>query len=106
MSLNWAGKPAQFFKKMKYKIIISEGCTANGVTFNDKDWYGDYEPTLMSESEKNAAVEYLLDQIRERLKDDSVIIQDIIQCFLPDKTEWSECCDQCFDSVISRTWEI
>ena len=23
---------------MKYKIVISEGCIANAITFNDKDW--------------------------------------------------------------------
>lgn len=91
---------------MKYKIVISEGCIANAITFNDKDWSGAYEPTLMSVSERNDAVEYLLDQIREGLKDGSVLIVDVIQCFSADETEYSEPCDQCGDSVTTRTWEL
>ena len=91
---------------MKYKIVISEGCIANAITFNDKDWSGAYEPTLMSVSERNDAVEYLLDQIREGLKDGSVLIVDVIQCFSADETEYSETCDQCGDSVMTRTWEL
>jgi len=91
---------------VKYKIVISEGCTANAITFNDKDWSGEYEPTLMSVSERNDAVEYLLDQIREGLKDGTVIINELIECFTPDETEYSETCDQCGDSVTTRTWEL
>jgi hypothetical protein len=95
-----------FSKKMKYKIVISEGCTANAIVFNGKDWVGEYEPMLMSESEKNDAVEFLLEKIREGLKDGTVVINELVQCFLPDKTEWSERCDQCGDSVVAKTWEF
>ena len=74
--------------------------------FNDKDWVGEYEPMLMSESEKNDAVEFLLEKIREGLKDGTVAINQLIECFSPDETEYSETCDQCGDSVTTRTWEI
>ena len=60
----------------------------------------------MSESEKNDAVEFLLEKIREGLKDGTVVINELIECFSPDKTEYSETCDQCGDSVTTRTWEL
>lgn len=91
---------------MKYKIVISEGCVASGITFNDRDWHGEYEPTLMSESEKDEAVEYLLEKVREGLKDGSVLIHHLIELFCPDDTEYGETCDQCGDSVTTRTWEL
>jgi len=90
---------------MKYEVVKSEGCLAFGLTVNGKDWSGDYEPNLMSESEKEEFVDYLLQEFKRQLKDNTVSIDELVGVFQYDSWEQEPgYCETCGDSVSTTTW--
>jgi hypothetical protein len=91
---------------MKYKVEISSGCTASAFTINGKDWCGSYEPTLMSDTEREEFVEYLFATLKNGLNDGTVLLTDLINCFSYDDYEYSDTCEQCGDSVETKIWEL
>ena len=84
---------------VKYNIVISEGCTANGVSVNGKEWYGEYQPTRMTEDEREEFVSYLLDKIKEGYETGEIGITELIRLFSYDNYEVSPTCETCGDSV-------
>jgi hypothetical protein len=92
---------------MKYKITISEGCTAFYTEINEKIVGGEYEPTCLTDAETDEFVDYLCEQFKKELKQHTVSLNDLIQCFQPDNWETEdESCDQCGDSVHRKHWEF
>lgn len=91
--------------KTKYQIVRGEGCLSFGTTVNGKDIYGEYEP--MSESQIEEFVDYLCVKFKQELKDNTVSIDDLIDCFQYDECETeSGSCDTCGDSVTTTTWNL
>ena len=91
------------FENMKYKIIKSEGCLSFGTTVNGKDIYGDYN--RMTAAEIDEFVDYLCEKFKNELKNNTVSIDDLIECFQYDEYETEEgSCDTCGDSVATTTW--
>jgi hypothetical protein len=92
---------------MKYKIEITEGCIAYGMTVNGKNIGGDYEPTRMSEQEVDEMIDYLIGKVREGINDQTILLEDLIRLFQYDSCEHDdEPCDQCGDYVSTTRWEI
>ena len=91
---------------MKYKIQTTDGCVAGGTTINGKDWSGEYIPTTMNEEERKDFFEYLMGKIEEEYNDGSIHIDSLISLFHYDDYHCSSPCDQCGDSVTTRTWEL
>jgi hypothetical protein len=92
---------------MKYKITISEGCTAFYTEINGKIVGDEYEPNRFPDEEIDELVDYLCIKFKEGLKESTVQLDDLIKCFQPDSWHHdSTSCDQCGDSVSATTWEL
>jgi hypothetical protein len=92
---------------VKYKITISEGCTAFYTEINEKIVGGEYEPTCFSDEEIDELIDYLCERFKEERKQGTVLLDDLIKCFQPDSWHYDdESCDQCGDTVSSQTWEV
>jgi len=92
---------------MKYEVVKSEGCMSFGTTVNGKDWSGEYEPTLMTESEKEEFVDFLLEEFKRQLKNNTVSIDELLGCFQYDSCEEEDSyCETCGDSVSETTWKF
>lgn len=92
---------------MKYKITISEGCTAFYTEINDKIVGGEYEPTRFPEEEIDELIDYLCERFKEEYKQGTVQLDDLIKCFQPDSWHHdTESCEQCGDTVSTETWEL
>lgn len=91
----------------KYKITISEGCTAFYTEINGKIVGGEYEPTCFNDEETDEFVDYLCEQFKKELKQNTVNLNDLIECFQPDDWETDEHdCETCGDSVHRKYWEL
>jgi hypothetical protein len=86
---------------MKYKIEISEGCTAyytlvNGVDIND-----------LSEQQKTDFIDYLLQKLGEGLADNTVSLNTLIEAFQYHEYNADvNPCEQCGDFVTRTIWNI
>ena len=85
----------------KYKIEITEGCTAFGTSINDRNVLD------IPEKEMDEIVDYLLAQIRESYNQSGILFENIVQIFQYDDYEHDpEPCDQCGDTVSTTIWNI
>lgn len=86
---------------MKYKIQITEGCTAFDTTINGKS-----EINLLPE-EREEFMNYLMEQLKAGIKDGTVSLNSVIQNFqYSDFGSKDGSCGQCGDSVSWTVWEI
>jgi hypothetical protein len=92
---------------MKYRVTISEGCTAFYTEINEKIVGGEYEPTCLTDEEVDEFVDYLCKKFKTELKEGTVILDDLIKCFQSDRNETDEHdCEQCGDTVSRTVWEF
>jgi hypothetical protein len=92
---------------MKYKITISEGCTAFYTEINAKFVGGEDPRYNFLEEEIDELIDYLCERFKEERKQGTVLLDDLIKCFQPDNWETDEHdCEQCGDSVHRRYWEL
>jgi hypothetical protein len=92
---------------VKYKITISEGCTAFYTEINEKIVGGEYEPTCFADEEIDELIDYLCERFKEERKQGTVLLDDLIKCFQADSWHYDdESCDQCGDTVSTKTWEL
>jgi len=90
---------------LKYKVVNREGCLSYGISINDKEWSSDYEPVQMSDQEKEEFVDFLLEEFKRQLKDNTVSIDELLGCFQYDSCEKEDgYCETCGDSVSETTW--
>ena len=85
----------------KYKIVETTGCTAFNFTINDKT-LSEY-----TNSELDGILDYLFVKVKEGLKQNTILYEDVVKLFQPD--DWThdpEPCDQCGDTVSTTTWNI
>lgn len=85
----------------KYKFVETTGCTAFDFSINDKS-ITDY-----TVEELDKITDYLFIKVKEGLKDNTILFNDIVKLFQPD--DWShdpEPCGQCGDTVSAETWNI
>jgi hypothetical protein len=61
----------------------------------------------MTPAEIMELVDYLCEKFKEQLKNNTVSIDDLIQCFQYDNYEIEDgSCDTCGDSVSTTTWRL
>lgn len=93
------------FKIMKYKIRTSFGCTADSIEINDKLYFCEDSRYGLNEEEREQFHEDLFKEIKRMLKSGEISITNIIELLHVENVEFSEICDQCFDSVTTTTYE-
>lgn len=85
----------------KYKFIETTGCTAFNFTINDKQF------SELSEQEYDEMLSYLFVKIKQGIKEQTTLLEDVVKLFQPDDWEHDpEPCDQCGDTVSTTTWNI
>lgn len=85
----------------KYKIEITEGCTAYGTSINGRDVVD------IPEEEMDEIVDYVLAQIRESYNRKGTNFENIIQLLDYDDYEHDPTvCGSCGDTVSTTTWNI
>ena len=93
----------------KYKIVISEGCTAFYTEVNGKIVGGEYEPSRLSETETSELIDYLCDKLRAGVHTGEICLDSLIQVFEADDYEYDDdddACETCGDTVSRTTYEI
>jgi hypothetical protein len=91
--------------KTKYEIVKSEGCLSFGTTVNGQNMYGEFEP--MTVEQIDTFVDYLCEKFKQELKDNTVSIDDLLNCFQYDECETEDgYCETCGDSVTTTTWNL
>ena len=86
---------------MKYKIVITEGCTAFDFTVNDKSIAD------LTAEEQSEFVNYLCEQFKSQLQGSTVRLEDLVRVF--QSSDWGSDrhnCDQCGDTVHWTSWEL
>ena len=85
----------------KYKFIETTGCTAFNFTVNDHPF------SKLSNQEYDEMLDYLFMQIKKGLRDNTVLLRDVVGLFQYDHFESDpEQCEQCGDYVDTMTWNI
>jgi len=85
----------------KYKFVETTGCTAFDFSVNDHAF------SDMSDQEYNDMLDYLFVKVKEGLKENTILLRDVVGLFQYDEYESDpEPCSQCFDTVASTTWLI
>ena len=85
----------------KYKIEITEGCTAFNTTINGESI------SDLPEEYVDQVIDYVLAQIRESYNRKEIGFNNIIQVLHYDDYEHDPTiCEQCGDSVSTTTWNI
>jgi uncharacterized UBP type Zn finger protein len=88
-------------QKTKYKFIETTGCTAFNFTVNDKQF------SEVSEQEYNEMLDYLFGKIKEGIKEQTILLEDVVKLFQPDDWEHDpNICEQCGDSVSTTIWKL
>jgi hypothetical protein len=88
-------------EETKYKFIETTGCTAFNFTINDKQF------SELSEQEYDEMLSYLFVKIKQGIKEQTTLLEDVVKLFQPDDWEHDpESCDQCGDTVSTTTWNI
>jgi hypothetical protein len=88
-------------EKPKYKFVETTGCTAFGFTVNER------ELSELSEEEYNHLIDYLFTKIKEGLKEQTILVENVVQLFQYDDYDYDDyVCDQCGDTVSTTTWNI
>jgi hypothetical protein len=88
-------------EETKYKFIETTGCTAFNFTINDKQF------SELSEHEYDEMLSYLFVKIKQGIKEQTTLLEDVVKLFQPDDWEHDpEPCDQCGDTVSTTTWNI
>jgi len=83
------------------KIIIRDGCTAFCTLIDGKN------VNELNEEEIDSLLDKLFSTIRERVKQNNIGINRVIECIPYDDFESdNHVCDQCGDTVQTTTWTI
>jgi hypothetical protein len=85
----------------KYKFIETTGCTAFNFTVNDKQF------SELSDQEYDEMLNYLFVKIKQGIKEQTILLEDVVKLFQPDDWEHDpNICESCGDSVSTITWNI
>ena len=86
---------------IKYTFIETTGCTAFDFSVNE---------TSLSDipnEELDKILDYLFSKIKEGIKDNTILFEDVVKVFQSDSYEYDEeSCEQCGDNVQTTTWKI
>ena len=92
---------------MKYKINISEGCTASGhVEINDTLYSCEDKRYQLSSEDREQFHNDLCDEIKRLLCNQEIAIQDLISLLPEDDSHYSEPCEQCGDTMVTTYYKF
>ena len=87
--------------RTKYKFVETTGCTAFDFTVNGNSL------SELSEQERDEILEYLFLKIKEGIKKQTILLENVVQLFQYDDCEHDpNQCESCGDYVSSVTWNI
>jgi hypothetical protein len=87
--------------KTKYKFVETTGCTAFDFTVNGNSL------SELSEPECDEILEYLFLKIKEGIKEQTILLENVVQLFQYDDYEYDDYrCESCGDHRSSTTWNI
>lgn len=85
----------------KYKFIETTGCTAFNFTVNKREF------SELSEQEYEEMLEYMFAKIKEGLKSQTILLENVVHLFQYDDYEHDDyVCEQCGDSISTTIWNI
>ena len=85
----------------KYKIKLTEGCTAFDFSINNIS-LSEYK-----EEELNQILDYLFVKVKEGIRENTIQFSDVVHLFQYNDFRYDKLnCEQCGDSVSTTTWEI
>lgn len=85
----------------RYKFVQTTGCTAFDFTVNGDSFYD------LTEKTQEEILDYLLSKLKERVKENNINLENIVELFHYDDYEKdNHVCEQCGDTVSSTTWNI
>ncbi len=88
-------------ENIKYKIVETTGCTAFDFSINEKS-VSDYSP-----EELDQILDYLFVKVKEGLKENTILLENVVHLFQPDDWEYdNNACEQCGDTVSTTIWNI
>ena len=88
-------------ENFKYKIVITEGCTAFGTEINNRNIID------IPKEEMDEIIDYLLVKVKESYNQSGTNFEEIVRLLQPDDWEHDpNVCEQCGDAVSSTTWNI
>ncbi len=88
-------------KNTKYKFIETTGCVAFDFTVNSHSF------SELSVQEYDTMVDYLFVKIKQGLKEQTILLEDVVKLFQYDDYEYDDySCEQCGDTVSTTTWNI
>ena len=99
-------KPMKLLKFLKmenhkYKIVETTGCTAFDLSINERS------VTEYKEEELDVILDYLFVKVKEGLKENTILFENVVHLFQPDDWEHDpNVCGQCGDTVSTETWYI
>lgn len=92
---------------MKYKVELSEGCTATGITVNGKAYSGEDPRYCLSDEERKEFEEAALAEVCRAFRDGELSVWNLFDNIQLQTIETSnELCDQCGDYVTTRYYEF
>ena len=87
--------------KAAYKFEEVTGCTAFDFLINGKSLSG------IPQKEQDEILEYLFLKVKEGIKDNTILFQNVVQLFQYDDYEYDDhVCEQCGDSISTTIWNI
>lgn len=92
---------------MKYKINISNGCTAGGhLEVNDTAYSCEDKRYELTKEQREKFHEDLFAEIRRMFDDGEIGVYDLVQLLHVEDTHYSETCDQCGDNMVTTYYEF
>ena len=96
-----------------FKARITLGCTASSFVVNGKDWNAqeleDWANDGVDRSfqEKDAFKKALLKRVEKEIESGELDVSDVLELLESDRDHYdAEPCDQCFDTVYWKEWDI
>ena len=94
-------------KIMKYKLNISNGCTASGhLEVNGTSYSCEDKRYELTAEQREKFHNDLFAEIRRRFDDSEIHINDLVELLEIEDTHYSETCDQCGDNQVTTYYEF
>ena len=92
---------------MKYKLNISNGCTASGhLEVNGTSYFCEDQRYELTAEQREQFHTDLFAEIRRRFDDSEIHINDLVELLEIEDTHYSETCDQCGDTQVTTYYEF
>lgn len=99
--------PFALDKIMKYKLNISNGCTAGGhLEVNDTSYSCGDKRYELSTEQRESFHNDLFAEIRRMFDDGEIGVNDLVELLPVEDTHYYETCDLCGDNMVTTYYEF